>query len=361
MPYIGAGLTRFNTADELTVTGDATLNGNANLGDNGKAQFGASQDLQIFHNASASYITDQGTGNLVLGGDAAILLQNSAHSANMLDAYNGGRVGLYHAGTLKAETTSSGIDVTGSGDQADVTLTDGSRHKFIGSDANNLQLGTYSSSNTSRDVHMTIDSNGNVGIGQSSPAALFHTEGGNAAAPIGRFKATNTSYGNDVVQIICSRDGATSQFNMLTVFDNNSDLKMLIRPDGDLENSNNSYGVLSDQRYKENIVDAASQWDDIKALQIRKFNLIGDGLTQIGVVAQELETAGLSGLVYDAPEYGTDDAGEITTLESTRKGVKTSVLYMKAVKALQEAMTRIETLETQRADLEARVTALENA
>ena len=29
------------------------------------------------------------------------------------------------------------------------------------------------------------------------------------------------------------------------------------------------------------------------------------------------------------------------------KGVKYSVLYMKAVKALQEAMTRIETLETQ--------------
>jgi exonuclease VII small subunit len=34
---------------------------------------------------------------------------------------------------------------------------------------------------------------------------------------------------------------------------------------------------------------------------------------------------------------------------------------MKAVKALQEAMTRIETLETQRVDLEARLTALENA
>ena len=70
-------------------------------------------------------------------------------------------------------------------------------------------------------------------------------------------------------------------------------------------------------------------------------------------MAQELETAGLNGLVYDAPEYGTDDNGEITMRESTRKGVKTSVLYMKAVKALQEAMTRIETLETKVAALEA--------
>jgi len=34
---------------------------------------------------------------------------------------------------------------------------------------------------------------------------------------------------------------------------------------------------------------------------------------------------------------------------------------MKAVKALQEAMERIETLETQRADLETRLAALEGA
>jgi hypothetical protein len=92
---------------------DIVLSNDMSVADDGKVQFGAGNDLQIFHNASASYITDQGTGNLVLGGDAAILLQNSAHSANMLDAYNGGRVGLYHNGTLKAATTSTGIDVTG--------------------------------------------------------------------------------------------------------------------------------------------------------------------------------------------------------------------------------------------------------
>ena len=42
--------------------------------------------------------------------------------------------------------------------------------------------------------------------------------------------------------------------------------------DGDVFNTNNSYGSLSDQSLKENIVDATSQWDDIKGLQVRKYN-----------------------------------------------------------------------------------------
>ena len=122
--------------------------------------------------------------------------------------------------------------------------------------------------------------------------------------------------------------------------------KCFIYGNGNVNNDNGSFGNFSDQTLKENIVDAQSQWADIKALQIRNFNLIANpDLTQIGVVAQELETAGMNGLVYDAQ---VDDDG------NTKKAVKTSVLYMKAVKALQEAMTRIETLE-------AKVTALENA
>ena len=44
----------------------------------------------------------------------------------------------------------------------------------------------------------------------------------------------------------------------------------------------------------------------------------------------------------------------------TAKSVAYSVLYMKAVKALQEAMERIETLETNNLSLENRIAALEN-
>jgi hypothetical protein len=59
---------------------------------------------------------------------------------------------------------------------------------------------------------------------------------------------------------------------------------------GNVINTNNSYGAISDVKLKENIVDASSQWDDLKALQVRNYNLKEDQThTQIGLVAQEVE------------------------------------------------------------------------
>ena len=74
-----------------------------------------------------------------------------------------------------------------------------------------------------------------------------------------------------------------------------------MRADGNLYNAAGGIGVLSDLKLKENIVSANSQWDDIKAIQIRNFNFKKetgyDTHTQIGVVAQEVETIS-PGLVF---------------------------------------------------------------
>ena len=115
---------------------------------------------------------------------------------------------------------------------------------------------------------------------------------------------------------------------------------------GNVQNSNNSYGSLSDVSLKENIVDANSQWNDIKEIKVRNFNLKSDDdkVKMLGVVAQELETV--------SPKLVFEDKDGV-------KGVHYSVLYMKAIKALQEAMTRIETLEQDNIALRARVTNLE--
>jgi hypothetical protein len=140
----------------------------------------------------------------------------------------------------------------------------------------------------------------------------------------------------------------------------NGTISCRIWSNGNVQNTNGSYTTLSDAKLKENIVDAGSQWDDLKAIQIRNWNFKAETghetHRQIGPIAQELETV-CPGLVFETPDRDADgnETGEVT------KGVNQSVLYMKAVKALQEAMERIETLEANNTDLLARVTALESA
>jgi len=142
-----------------------------------------------------------------------------------------------------------------------------------------------------------------------------------------------------------------------TTFDTGT-VSFLVFTNGNVQNTNNSYGAISDAKLKENIVDASSQWNDLKALQVRNYNFKPETNqqthTQIGLIAQEVELVS-PGLVSESPDRDEDgnDLGTVT------KSVNYSVLYMKAVKALQEAMERIEILEASNANLVARVTALE--
>jgi hypothetical protein len=115
-----------------------------------------------------------------------------------------------------------------------------------------------------------------------------------------------------------------------------------VQTDGDVYNTNGTYGTISDERLKQDIIDAPSQWNDLKAVRFRKYRMKtdveanADAPALLGVVAQELEQTS-PGLVDEHPnEDGT-----------TTKTVKSSILLMKAAVALQEAMTRIEKLEAE--------------
>jgi len=135
-------------------------------------------------------------------------------------------------------------------------------------------------------------------------------------------------------------------------------LRITVAWNGNVQNSNNSYGGLSDQKLKENIADASSQWDDLKAVRLRNYSMISDEETsanRLGVIAQELEAAGMGGLVDESDDLDENEE----RLGTTTKSVKYSILYMKAVGALQEAQTRIESLETLTQSLITRIETLE--
>ena len=93
----------------------------------------------------------------------------------------------------------------------------------------------------------------------------------------------------------------------------------------------------------------------IKNIKVRKFNFKeSSGFethTQIGVVAQELETIS-PGLIDTENDIEINEDTGKGMVTGTTKSVKYSILYMKAIKCLQEAQARIETLEAKVAALE---------
>ena len=162
--------------------------------------------------------------------------------------------------------------------------------------------------------------------------------------------------------------------------------RFYVTGDGDCYNHDDAFNGISDERVKQDITDASSQWDDIKALKIRSFRKKDDvraygddAKTQIGVIAQEAllvspklvtEVKPTPADVQSSSEFGTlyedgdtipegKEIGDVKEVKENVKGFKYSILHMKAVKALQEAMAKIEALETSNTDLKNRVTALE--
>ena len=162
--------------------------------------------------------------------------------------------------------------------------------------------------------------------------------------------STNASLANECLYITADRNTTNNSFYAIAYFNNGAAAaKFRVADSGDVTNTNGTYGTISDAKMKTDIVDAGSQWSDIKALRFRKFKMKNDpsGLVQLGVVAQELEQTS-PGLV---DEHADKDA-EGNDLGTTTKSVKTSVLLMKAAVALQEAMARIEKLEAEVAALQ---------
>ena len=197
---------------------------------------------------------------------------------------------------------------------------------------------------SSNQVRVTSDKSGDV---------VFNIINSGSSNPYGMYlNFTGAAPDNNSTYFISGQDNVTDRFRIWS--------------DGDVVNHDNSYGSISDERIKSNILNANSQWNDIKAVKVRNYKKNDDiaqygnnAVTELGVIAQELEASNMSGLVKDEVLYTAEDKEVIDGDKNVGdikhyKSVKYSILYMKAIKALQEAMTKIE-------ELEARITTLENA
>ena len=116
-----SGITTFTG---LNITDDVTFNGGSydvlwdasdnqlEFGDNAKLSFGASSDLQLYHDGNHSYIHDTGTGTLRVQSSQMNVIKADG-SETMAIFVADAEVGLFFNNSKKIETTNTGAVVTG--------------------------------------------------------------------------------------------------------------------------------------------------------------------------------------------------------------------------------------------------------
>jgi hypothetical protein len=211
--------------------------------------------------------------------------------------------------------------------------------------------------NTNSAETARINQGGNLLVGTTTATAKFNITNGSEQQISQYINNTNSSpvglqirYGTDI--------NATA--NRFIDCIGNATSRFIVYSNGNVVNTNNSYGAISDVKLKESIVDASPKLADLMQVKVRNYNLKADPThKQLGVIAQELETI-FPAMVEQSPD--TENVTEIdedgnnivkNVLTGTyTKSVKYSVFVPMLIKAIQEQQALITAL-TQR------ITALE--
>jgi hypothetical protein len=374
----------------------------------GSVGIGTSSPSQVLHlsTASTSYVLAETTGTgtsagFRMKGDASadytlfttqgtnqFAIYDNAASTERLRINSSGNVSI--GSSFASGVATRVLTVDDPSNAAIVVAYNGATALNLYADADEANIGSYlqganmkffttpSGGSTTERMRIT-----NAGYTKMSPngtyvsaAGSYHEVNQNIAG-ITSYIYNSSATGDG---LLINTNNESTYFFLAGYSDSAARYNVLIYSNGNIVNRNNSYGALSDQKLKQDIEDASSQWEDVKAMQFRKYrwkqDVVADDSApyQLGVIAQELEASGMSGLIEESPDREfydevvldsdgnpvvDEDGNNVTeqkerlTGEST-KSVKYSILTMKALVALQEAMTRIESLE-------ARITTLENA
>jgi hypothetical protein len=188
----------------------------------------------------------------------------------------------------------------------------------------------------------------NNGTYQSSTGDYHEFRNTGQSVPAIWLSATNASYDSTVIQLRASRNTTDNSFYAIQYFNTGASAsKFQVADSGNVTNTNNSYGSISDIKLKENIVDATPKLNKLCEVQVRNFNIIGDEQKQLGVVAQELEQI-FPSMIEESPDKDIDG----NDLGTTTKLVKYSVFVPMLIKAVQELNAKVEAQAVRIAELE---------
>jgi hypothetical protein len=187
-----------------------------------------------------------------------------------------------------------------------------------------FDIGRHAIFKTNNAERMRINSSGTLLVGKSSSATnLTGLEAHGSGAVFSSISSGNTYHvkntTNNVFTFYVGYTGGVINYQSLNV-------------------------NLSDEREKKNIEPLESKWDSVKSWSLKTFHYnhqADESIKNYGVIAQDVEQTNPEAIdVYQKDE------------DTERKGVKEQQMMWMAIKALQEAQTRIETLETRIAALE---------
>ena len=290
--------------------------------------------------------------DLVIRSETNIIL-SKGYSTRLLKTDSNGAVSLYYGNGEKFYTSPNGISITGqavaTGNSAKfqavesggatVEIRCGGAEGYIGT-----QTGHKISFITSGNRTMTLLANKSLCIG------LKGTTG-------------NTSHNSTIGWEMSDGwtkgvfSGAVAGNTPWTLYNENSAYNRYmgyIKFDGGFANYSSNDINLCDERVKKDFAEVPSQWNNIKNIGFKHFRYQEDSSSEplkIGVVAQQVETIYPDLVDEDWPQ---GDANPHTHEKNTGdfyKSVREEQLLMYSVKALQEAMAKIETLEAEVAAL----------
>jgi hypothetical protein len=337
----------------ITIDGTSSTQSNIYFADGptgseayrGYISYDHSNDAMRFGSAAAQRACIDSSGRLLVGTSTAFNTGGSAQYSKLQIVAN----------SLSPST--QGIVAIGRGTTAGGSITSGSAiGTVVFTDSAGGEFGL-----------ITCEADGNTGTGDYPGRLVFSTTADGASSPTERMRIsqngsvmfgktdTNQSAGmgaffvtGNSTQLGLVLDTATTSFTPLTIYNlnaTNNGFRFYVKQDGGIGNFQANNVNLSDRNAKKDISPAADTWDCIKEWEIVNYRYKDqpdDADLNLGVIAQQVAESCPE--VITVFEEAKDDQPE-------KLGVKEQQMYWMAIKALQEAQTRIETLEAEVAAL----------